>query len=180
MLCMSDTVYEAVLGLNYTVTSLLIHKIAFPTYIMFFKWAPKDYPVFFKSLACCTWSSFHSLQTQKKATLTAYVFGLIRRMLRNKKFQLLIQITHCQVHIPCTDTCVKAMQIYVQFNIQNIKTCANACFFYFYYWCTGFIAKTTNVDLNELLYKPPRVKALQSACERHKVAFQTRPQNRLI
>lgn len=117
--CMSDIVYGAVLGLNYTVASLLIHKIASNTYIMCFKWAPKDSPVFYKSVAYCTWSSFHSQQTQKK-TLTSYVFGLIRRMLRNKKFQLLIQITHCQVHIPCTDACVKAMQIYVKFNINSI------------------------------------------------------------
>lgn len=34
LLCMSDTVNRAVLGLNYTVASLLIHKIESHTYIM--------------------------------------------------------------------------------------------------------------------------------------------------
>lgn len=158
MLCMSDTVYGAVLGVNYTVASLLIHKIASHTYIMCFKWAPKDCPVFFKSVAYCTWSTWLSLPIQKKATLTSYVFGLIRRVVRNEELQLLIQITHCQVHIPCTNTCVKRMKIYVKFNIKSKLSILKRANVFFKLTVLDLLLKTINVDLRQSRLNPPEQK----------------------
>lgn len=79
-------------------------------------------------------------------------------MLRSEELQLLIQVTHCQVHIPCTNT-------YVRRKIQSVLIDT---------YCTGFmpITKTMHADLRASRLNPPEQKhcsqhVTETSCETH-------------
>lgn len=43
----------------------------------------------------------------ERVTLAFNIFGLTRRMLVNEEFELVIQVTHGQIHIPRANTCIR-------------------------------------------------------------------------